>query len=204
VVIDGKKVLFTGDNTWNKLYPEKTRNGPVVPQNEYLLDRGFILCARKMLDYLPDLVCPAHTEEYSPTREDLEEFLSWARSFREVMTGLIDQPDPNFGVDYHWCYFYPYRSIVQDENLFQVQLLIRNHLFKPAQVEVTLKHSPNLICSFPARRFTIEPQKQVAVPFILQKFSLERGVREIITADITINDHRIGEYFEAIVDSGEP
>ena len=29
VAIDGKKVLFTGDNTWNKKYPDKVRNGPL-------------------------------------------------------------------------------------------------------------------------------------------------------------------------------
>jgi len=197
--IDGKKVMFTGDNTWNKKYPEKTRNGPVVPHNEYFLDGGFITCAQKMLHYLPDIVCPAHTEEYSPTREDLEEFLGWACKLREVMTGLIDQPDPNFGMDYRWCHFYPYRSEPAEGEEFEVELRLRNHLFKPARVEVRLQLGENIVCDHPVRSFTVEPKKQVAVPFLLRKVGAKSG-REMITADLTINGRRIGEYAEAMVD----
>ncbi|HUU27397.1 MAG TPA: MBL fold metallo-hydrolase [archaeon] len=199
-VVDSKRVIFTGDNTWNKLYPDKRRNGPVVPHNEYFLDGGFITCAAKMLEYRPDIVCPAHTEEYFPTREDLEEFLGWAKELREVMTSLIDQPDPNFGMDYRWCRFYPYRSIVCNKEPFQVELMIRNHLFKPARVEVTLRHSPNIECQAPDRSFTIEAKKQVAVPFSLRKTGSFLEGREVITADIRINGCRIGEYAEALVD----
>jgi glyoxylase-like metal-dependent hydrolase (beta-lactamase superfamily II) len=200
VEIDGKKVMFTGDNTWNKKYPEKTRNGPVVPHNEYFLDGGFIVCAEKMLEYMPDIVCPAHTEEYSPSREDLEEFLGWARRLREVMTGLIDQPDPNFGMDYRWCQFYPYRSEPDRGGEFEIELRLRNHLFKPAGVEVRLKCGGNIICNQPVRSFTLDAKQQVAVPFLLKSVGENKDAREVVTADITINGRRLGEYAEAIVD----
>ena len=117
-----------------------------MPHNEYFLDGGFITCAELMLQYLPDIVCPAHTEEYSPTGEDLEEFLGWAHRLREVMTALIDQPDPNFGMDYRWCRFYPYRSVPEGDEPFEVQLMIRNHLFNTAEIEVALKYPESLAC----------------------------------------------------------
>ena len=60
-VIDGKKIMFTGDDTWNKKDPAQVRNGPLVPQNEYFLDGGFITCATKMLEFMPDLVWNAAT-----------------------------------------------------------------------------------------------------------------------------------------------
>ena len=198
-VIDGRKVMFTGDNTWKKALPEKFRNGPVVPHNEYFLDGGFITCAELMLKYLPDVVCPAHTEEYSPTRDDLEEFLGWAHRLREVMTGLIDQPDPNFGMDYRWCRFYPYRSIPEGEEPVRVELMIRNHLFKTAEIEVELKYPESLECDLPVRKFTVEGKKQAAVPFVLRRKPGAEG-RAVITADVTINGHRIGEYAEGLVD----
>ena len=66
VEVDGQRVMFTGDNTWNKAEPEKVRNGPVVPHNVYFLDGGFITCAQRMLEYAPDMVCPAHTEGILP------------------------------------------------------------------------------------------------------------------------------------------
>jgi len=198
-MIDGRKVMFTGDNTWKKAEPEKFRNGPVVPHNEYFLDGGFITCAELMLQYLPDIVCPAHTEEYSPTEEDLEEFLGWAHRLREVMTGLIDQPDPNFGMDYRWCRFYPYRSVPAADEPFEVRLMIRNHLFNTAEIEVALKYPESLACTKPVRKFTVQGKKQVAVPFVLSRTAASAG-RAVITADITINGHRIGEYTEGLID----
>jgi glyoxylase-like metal-dependent hydrolase (beta-lactamase superfamily II) len=198
--IDGRKVMFTGDNTWKKIEPEKFRNGPVVPQNEYFLDGGFITCAKKMLYYMPDIVCPAHTEEYSPTKEDLEEFLDWAYRVRDVMTGLIHQPDPNFGMDYRWSHFYPYRTETQPGEPFEVELAVRNHLFKSALVEIQLKHSDRVTCLSSSRMVTIEPKTQVAIPFTLNKNDVPAGQRVVITADLTINGQRLGEVTEALID----
>ena len=203
-LIDGKKVMFTGDNTWNKKDSDKIRNGPLVPHNEYFLDGGFITCAQKMLQYKPDLVCPAHTEEYSPTEKDLREFLSWACRLREVMTSLIDQPDPNFGMDVRWCRFYPYRSFVSAGGSFQVNLLIRNHLFRPARVQAELKIAPDMICDQPIQNVMIDGKTEVSIPFVIRRTADSRGKREIITADITINGKRLGEYAEAIIDPASP
>jgi hypothetical protein len=217
--------MFTGDDTWNKAFPEKTRNGPLVPHNEYLLDSGFIACARKMIACRPDIVCPAHTEEYSPTARDLEEFLGWALRLREVMTSLIDQPDPNFGMDYRWCHFYPFRSELPAGCGVRLELRLRNHLFKSAAVEVELRLPAEFRCEFPKRALKMGGKTQVAVPFDIIRTAEAGGSsqgpasrpanverpdssppeapnfgRRVITADITINGRRIGEYAEAIID----
>jgi glyoxylase-like metal-dependent hydrolase (beta-lactamase superfamily II) len=199
-VIDGKRILFTGDNTWNKKFPEKRRNGPLVPHNGYFLDGGFIDCARKMLECRPDLVCPAHTEEYSPSRDDLEEFLAWARDLREVMTSLIDQPDPNFGMDYRWCHIYPYRVRPAPQEKARIEVRLRNHLFLQADIKIALKLPPGITCDFPERDIALAGKTQVSVPFDLMKSAAAGKGRQVITADITINGRRIGEYAEAIID----
>jgi glyoxylase-like metal-dependent hydrolase (beta-lactamase superfamily II) len=199
VTVDGRKVMFTGDNTWNKAEADKVRNGPVVPHNVYFLDGGFITCAQRMLEYAPDMVCPAHTEEYYPTREDLEGFLGWAKNVRTVMTGLIDQPDPNFGMDYNWCRFHPFRSQPESGEKVAVDVMLRNHLFTDAEIKVELKLPEGLTCAHPVRTCTVGAKKQVAVPFELESVPGTSG-RQVITADITINGRRIGEYAEALVD----
>jgi glyoxylase-like metal-dependent hydrolase (beta-lactamase superfamily II) len=214
--IDGQRVLFTGDDTWNRKFPEKTMNGPLVPQNEYLLDSGFIACARKMIACRPDLVCPAHTEEYAPTAQDLRSFLDWALRLREAMTSLIDQPDPNFGMDYRWCYFYPYRAEAGPGDRLRLEVRLRNHLFRSANVEIKLRLPAGFSCPFPERTVSIAGKSQVAVPFDVVRAAAgrsERGSphtspgisgtptsRQVITADVTINGRRIGEYAEALVD----
>jgi glyoxylase-like metal-dependent hydrolase (beta-lactamase superfamily II) len=216
VTVDGKRVLFTGDNTWNKKFPEKTLNGPLVPQNEYLLDSGFIACARRMIECRPDLVCPAHTEEFSPTAQDLEGFLDWALRLRQVMTSLIDQPDPNFGMDYRWCCFYPYSLEPARDGRVRLELRLRNHLFRTANVEIELKLPAGFSCPFPKRTVSMAGKTQVAVPFDIVAPSAggaegaeskvapfgkdSRPGRRLVTADITINGRRIGEYAEAFID----
>ena len=197
--IDGKKVMFTGDNTWKKANSDQTRNGPIVPHNVYFLDGGFITCAEEMLKYEPDMVCPAHTEEYYPTRDDLEEFLDWAFDVRKIMNGLIDQPDPNFGMDYRWCHFYPYTSTPEVGEEFTVEVQVRNHLFKDAPLKVELKLPECVTCEHPVRELEIKGKKQVSIPFVLKKVSETVGKRDVITADITIDGRHIGEYAEAMI-----
>ncbi len=197
-VIDGKKVMFTGDNTWKKADLARIRNGPLVPQNEYFLDGGFITCAKKMVEYLPDIVCPAHTEEYSPTKEDLEGFVTWANQLRDVMTGLIAQPDPNFGMDYRWCHFYPVRHVADKEE-FTVELRLRNHLFREGKIRVELKHSADVTCAEPVQTFTVAAKTEVAVPFRLRRVA-GFGHRTMATADLTFNGRRLGEVTELVID----
>jgi glyoxylase-like metal-dependent hydrolase (beta-lactamase superfamily II) len=202
--IDGRKVLFSGDGTWKRIDPGRRLNGPVVPRNGYFLDGGFITSSRKMLQYLPEIVCPAHTEEYYPDKEDLEGFHEWSLEVREVMMELIDQPDPNFGMDLQWCVFHPYRVSAAGSVPFEVELIIRNHLFIPAELRVELMFSDNFICDFPERSFVVEGKKQAVVPFVLKCTAPQRPGREIITADITINGHYLGEYAEAIIELKPP
>lgn len=199
-VIDGKRVLFTGDGTWKRIDPGRRLNGPVVPHNGYFMDGGYITSSRKMLDYMPDIVCPAHTGEYYPSREDLEGFHKWALDVREVMTELIDQPDPNFGMDKHWCVFHPYRVSFPEGGSVRVELLVRNHLFVPAQLDVNLKLPDNLQCKHQARSVQIDGKKQAVVPFILEAADGSRPERMIVTVDITINGQHMGEYAEAVVE----
>ena len=148
----------------------------------------------------PDLVCPAHTEEYSPSREDLEQFLAWAVRLRSVMTGLIDQPDPNFGVDYRWCHFYPYRSVLTPGSAsVNLEVRIRNHLWKAARVDVRLKFPESLVCDRPSANFRVGEKQQVIASFILKPKAGIKPGRVVVTADVTINGHRVGEYAEALV-----
>ena len=81
------------------------------------------------------------------------------------MTSLIDQPDPNFGMDYRWCHFYPYRAEPAPGEAVRLELRLRNHLFKPAQVEIELKLPAGLSCEFPKRTLRLEGKTQAAVPF---------------------------------------
>lgn len=203
-VIDGKKVLFTGDGSWKPIDPSRSMNGPVIPHQDYFLDGGYITSTRKMLEYLPDIVCPSHTDEYYPTREQLEGFHRWALELRDVMTELIDQPDPNFGVDVRWCHFYPYRLLLKDEGPIEVELRVRNYLYIPGEVEVELKLPPGIRTAHPRRSVTVPAKKEMAIPFRLYAEEIAGRGRTIFTADITFNGAHLGEYTEGLIELRAP
>ena len=69
-------------------------------------------------------------------------------------------------------------------------MVIRNHLFKQANVEVELKLPPELDCSVPNRSFKIAPKTRLAVPFRLRRL-WDSEERQVVTADLTINISRL-------------
>jgi hypothetical protein len=64
---------------------------------------------------------------------------------------------------------------------------------------VELKTPDGLGCDYPVRTFRVGAKQQVAVPFLITAGTGSAG-RQVLTADITINGHRIGEYAEGLVD----
>jgi hypothetical protein len=102
-------------------------------------------------------------------------------------------------MDYRWCHFYPFRSFSKDASEFEVDLVIRNHLFKEAGVEVTLRLPDDVVADKPSRSFSVPPKTAVSVPFRLRRQS-DFGRRRVVTADITINGNHLGEVAEALID----
>jgi hypothetical protein len=98
----------------------------------------------------------------------------------------------------------------------RLELRLRNHLFRTASVEITLKLPAGFTCEFPRRTLQMAGKTQAAVPFdivrpaaasgsdegtdIGRAIERSRGRRRAVTADITINGRRIGEYAEAVID----
>lgn len=114
------------------------------------------------------------------------------------MTGLILQPDPNFGMDYRWCHFYPFRVVASGNEPFRAELIVRNHLFLPGKLEVRLKLPDDVACLERDRTFTMEPKSQVAVPFLLHRTG--GSGRRVAMADVTFNGRRLGEIAEFLID----
>jgi hypothetical protein len=81
-----------------------------------------------------------------------------------------------------------------------VELRVRNHLFKPAQVRIQLKLPQGVSCANAERTVMVPAKSGVAVPFELRTTT---PGRKVVTADVTINGKRIGEYAEALIDSEE-
>ena len=114
----------------------------------------------------------------------------------DVMTALIAQPDPNFGMDYRRCHL---PGPPHCRRRISVELRLRNHLFRQGTIRVELKHGADVLCAEPVRSLSVAAKTEVAIPFILRR-TANFGQRTMVTADVTFNRRRLGEVTELVVD----
>ena len=81
VEIDGKRVLFTGDNTWKKADPARIRNGPSYLTTS-ISSTAVSLRVRNECSNTCRTSCAPRTRRILPHERDLEGFLTWANELR--------------------------------------------------------------------------------------------------------------------------
>jgi len=200
---EGKRYVFSGDNIWHPADGIRPMNSPIIPRNRYLIkdNDGYLKISKDLLEFKPDVIVPSHYFPFSVTREELELYQKWAEELTALYKEIIDQPDVNMGMDHLWIQFYPYRlEAVSNENKV-ISVWVTNYLNSPSKFKITLKFSENIICDEKTKDFTIGANSSTTVPFTIKFVPKDKYVkREVICADITMNDTYLGEYAEMIVD----
>ncbi|MFC1563165.1 MBL fold metallo-hydrolase [candidate division KSB1 bacterium] len=199
---EGKRYVFSGDNNWHPAEGVRPMNSPIIPKNRYFLkdDHGYLKISKDLLDLKTDVIVPSHYFPYSVTRKELEMYRDWAEELTELYRQIIDQPDANMGMDYLWIRFYPYRVEVKPDEEFKINLIVTNHLNHPSEFTITLRYSDNIICNQQTKTYKVPAQSSEMIPFTIKVRPGENTKREIICADITMNEKYLGEYAEMIVD----
>jgi len=146
------------------------------------------------------VIVPSHYFPFSVTHQELEMYRDWAKELTALYREIIDQPNANMGMDHKWIRFYPYRAVVKPDEEFKANVEVTNHLDFPSEFTVTLKYSENIICSQQTKTYKISAKSTDLIPFAIKVKSGKNVKREIICADITMNNTYIGEYTEMIVD----
>lgn len=165
------------------------------------LDDGHVYSAKKILSLQPDFVCPQHFEWNSRTANNFESYLESSREMDDVFCRIVDQPDPQIGIDNNWVSFYPYQVATDPGSTIQYQLRVRNLIYRKSHLHCVIwipdgrSLSPATVDLAVPAKFQSSIEFQVEIP--PGETRLNR--RFALTADLWRDDHHLGEVTEGLV-----
>lgn len=198
--IDGQRLLFDGDNVAHPL-PGTPLLGHFVCRNYQRIGGGHVYAARKLLELRPDYVCPQHFEWNRATLETLDSYLRSSEEVQEAWRQIIDQPDPQIGVDNNWASFYPYQAEAGPGDTIHYELRIRNWIYRDSHVRAAIRFPEGWIVMPSVVELDIPAKSQAAARFEVRVPSSEKRLnrRFVLTADIWRDGEHLGEVTEGLV-----
>jgi glyoxylase-like metal-dependent hydrolase (beta-lactamase superfamily II) len=199
VEIDGKKILFDGDTLAPPL-PGRPLLGHYVSRNYQRLDGDMSYVARKMIELKPDFIAPFHFDMIPANGENLNSFLRSTETFQNVARAIIDQPDPQMGIDNNWLSAYPYQSDVGPGQTASIELRLRNWTAAPMNLSVRARGPEGWKIDPPEIQLAASAKKtrrslRIAVPDL----PAVRSRRFVITFDTWRDGKPLGEITEALI-----
>ena len=198
-MIDGRKVVFTGDNMFgDPANPKHTGHECVVAHNSSVLEEGYITGAEYLSRLKPDLIMGGHSYVMPDPAGFVERYRTWAYAIRDAYKGLlVDYP---YDYDPFWVRVQPYRVKVRAGESVEVDVHVRNFRAR-AQSHRIEPHAPPGLSVEPAR-LVGELAAESRRPFkarIAAAADAKPGV-QIIGLDLTIDGRRYGELFDVVVE----
>ena len=197
--LDGKKVVFTGDNLFgDPSDPAQNGHECVNARNSAIIDEGYLVAAKYLQKLQPDIIMGAHGVLMTEPAAFIERYHDWAlRAIRKYKDLL---PDANYEYlfDPYWVSAYPYRVDVAKET--EVSITVRNFRDSLQQHRIMLKPPPGLKAEPAELVGTVEPKSRQSfkVRLIPDPDKLPAGV-QMVPMDITLDGKRYGELFDFIV-----
>jgi glyoxylase-like metal-dependent hydrolase (beta-lactamase superfamily II) len=197
---EGKKFLFDGDNVGHPL-PGMPMYGHFVCRNYQRIGGGHVYAAKKLLELKPDYVCPNHFEWSPATLETLNSYLKSSEEIQQIWSRIIDQPDPEMGVDNNCVSFYPYQSEAGPGDTLQYDLRVRNWIERPSQVRARIKLPAGWIATPGAVEIDAPARSEASARFEVRIPSSEtrKNCRFVLTADVWQDGKHLGELTEGLV-----
>jgi glyoxylase-like metal-dependent hydrolase (beta-lactamase superfamily II) len=197
--VDGKRLLFDGDNVAHPL-PGMPLFGHFVCRNYQRIGGGHVYSAKKLLELKPDYVCPNHFEWNVATPEILESYLKSSAEVQDTWKEIIDQPDPEIGVDNSWASLYPYQAEADPGDTIHYELRIRNWINRPSHLRVVIR-SPQGWTVPSAVEIDVTAKGEAAGSFDVKIPRSENRLnrRFALTADIWRDGEHLGEVTEGLI-----
>lgn len=199
--IDGKRIAFTGDNLFGSPSDE-TQNGheAVVCRNSAILQEGYILGSKYLLDLKPDIVMGSHSYVMPEPRKFLERYHAWSKRMLKLYREMLPDENYEYQFDPYWVSAYPYRVDLQEVNSQDVTITVRNFRNRPQKHHVDLK-LPAGITAVPAKLVGEVPansRKKFKVKLTVDPEKAPSGL-QIVPFDITLDNKRYGERFDFLI-----
>ncbi len=198
--MEGKRVMFTGDNIFYSPREGMSGHEAIVARNGAQIDLQYLQGAERLAEIDPDWVLAGHSSEMSDPGRQIPLFLEWARRIPEEFAKLSFFEPYNLFLDPYWFRFDPYIQKLAPGDPGTVEIIVHNH-FPEATRFVVRPALPGNWAATPVEwSGTLQPGEKTSfeVRFVVPKD--ESSATHIISADLTAGDQRWGEFFDGRVD----
>lgn len=192
-VIDGRKVVFTGDNIFGDPDdPGHTGHEAMVAHNSAILEEGYIYGAEYLKRIQPDIILGGHSYVMDKPAAFIERYRTWAYAMRDAYKEILS--DYPYDFDPFWVRAEPYRVKVKRGETVEVDVHIRNHRNRVQKHRIEIHGLPSdppvLEGELPA---------EARRPSKIRLRGEGEGVK-IVAFDITMDGRRYGQLFDLIVE----
>jgi glyoxylase-like metal-dependent hydrolase (beta-lactamase superfamily II) len=198
--IDGCRVAVVGDQLELDRAGRARGGGPIYRNRVAVGDYGRGI--DRIRGFNPDLILTGHKGALRLGQSQLSEARRWATRLDDAWGSLAAFPGaPQFSLDPGIATIVPYRTPARPGIPFQLGLEIRNHLPRAATVACRLTTPTGWSTSPTERGGCVGARK--AVTFVFEVTPPRRPwdpERQLITADVSLDNWRWGQQAEAVVD----
>ena len=203
--IDGKRVAFTGDNLFGSpADPKQDGHECVVAHNSAILEEGYLLGSRYLMELKPDIVMGSHSYVMPEPADFLARYHRWSQTMIEQFQAMLPEKDYEYLFDPYWVSAYPYRVDFSEHNVQEVTVTVRNfrNSLQAHRVELKLPTGvtadPAVLEGFVPR----ESRRRFHVTLTADREQLPPGV-QLVPLDITLDGKHYGELFDFLIRARE-
>lgn len=199
-VLDGVRVAYTGDNLLAGALSPLRAAAPIY-RNVMRLD-SIRVGVERLIEHAPELLLTGHTGALEVTRQQLDEFVVWARQLELVNGRLAPVPGlENEALDPYVVRFDPYRGRVIVGQRVTADVITRNHGPDPRPANVRLRlptgwavEPAGASAEIAAGGATWTARFEITVP------PTARVGRHVLTADVWLGGEPRGELAEMLLE----
>lgn len=199
--IDGKRIAFTGDNLFGSPADEtQTGHEAVVCRNSAILEEGYVLGSKYLLDLKPDIVMGSHSYVMPEPMPFLQRYHDWSKRMVALYEGLLPDRNYEYLFDPYWVSAYPYRVDFIERDSRKVTVTVRNFRNQPQKHRVRLK-LPDGVTAEPSVLEGVvaaNNRAEFQVKLTIDRTKTAAGV-QIIPFDITLDGKHYGELFDFLI-----
>lgn len=204
--IDGKRIVFTGDNLFGDPRDEtQTAHDCVVARNSAILEEGHILGSKYLMDLKPDIVMAAHGYVLPEPAGILQRYHNWSKEMASLFKEMLPEKDYEYLFDPYWVSAYPYRVNLNDGNSQKVTITVRNFRDQPQEHRVTLVLAEGITAEPMLLEGTVPAKSRLSYEVTISgNLSSESAELQIVPLDIELDGKHYGQWFDFVVGRAAP
>ncbi len=200
-VIDGKKVVFTGDNLFgDPRDPKQSGHEAVVARNSSIFEEGYIYGAEYLKRIAPDLLLGGHSYVMDQPAGMIERYRQWSYDIRDAFRGLASDKDYQYWYDPFWVRAEPYRIRLVRGGSSEFDLHVRNFRTAGQRHRVEVRTPAGVSATPEVLQGELAAEARGVFRVNLTAGAEARLGVQLVTFDITLDGKRYGEYFDLIVE----